>query len=452
MRRIFFSTLLALVLIVPAMLGEARERVVISSEPSAAFPADPYANDTCPDIPWDADGEDQEESYNNENSEGNEERDEELPAQLIDNHMYEGIAPKRRGKKGQTEEQADGYSEEDGECEEEPVETELEADDVESHEESVEADDGESHEEAEQEENSFIAEDPEIEASSDMESIPDTDPAEESRGFGERETETAESQEGRQYIQTQYDGKLASADAPVQIDISHVNEGWVGASVISDRRIKFQVVYNGEKKNYDCPTDGTPFMVELTSGSGEYMARVMRCEEGMLYSEIGAITFYAHMEDPGDIYLMSDSYLSFSEDDECVQIAAELRKESSCDAEFVSKVQEYLTRYPYEVKDVGKGYVPDVDALLEDGCGFCMEYTFTLAAMLRSQGVPAKVIYGYIDSGVYHARNEVFIDHGGEYGGYSFKDGWNVIDVTWYAYGYSQDMIMGAGFEMDEER
>ncbi len=45
------------------------------------------------------------------------------------------------------------------------------------------------------------------------------------------------------------------------------------------------------------------------------------------------------------------------------------------------------------------GYLPDPDETLSTKKGICYDYAALAAAMLRSQGIPTKLITGYVSSG-----------------------------------------------------
>jgi len=234
-----------------------------------------------------------------------------------------------------------------------------------------------------------------------------------------------------------YSGEIATNVGEAKFDVSHVNEGWVGVSVKSDVRIKIQVIHGDIKKNYDTVADGTPFTINLADGNGEYRIRVMKNTEGVKYVQMTDVRVNAQLTNEFTPFLVSDSYVNWSAANVCVQKAAQLRPGTGSDAELVGRIVDYLKQFPYEIREVPSTYVPNPDTLINNGKGFCMEYAFTLAAMCRSQGIPTKVIYGDV-SGSYHAWNEVYVPTGGTYYGITLNAGWNMIDVTYLAYGRSQ--------------
>lgn len=55
---------------------------------------------------------------------------------------------------------------------------------------------------------------------------------------------------------------------------------------------------------------------------------------------------------------------------------------------------------------VKSGYVPDPDSVLAKRSGICYDYASLMAAMVRSQGIPARLVVGYAADNIYHAWNE----------------------------------------------
>ena len=55
--------------------------------------------------------------------------------------------------------------------------------------------------------------------------------------------------------------------------------------------------------------------------------------------------------------------------------------------------------------------------------------------MCRSQGIPAKLVMGYVRGDVYHAWNEIYTSETGWITVDLFldSDGWNLLDPTFYA-------------------
>ena len=82
-------------------------------------------------------------------------------------------------------------------------------------------------------------------------------------------------------------------------------------------------------------------------------------------------------------------------------------------------IKNYIYDYN-KAATVKPGYMPDIEKIYESKSGICYDYSVLFASMLRSQGIPAKVVKGSSTLvNEYHAWNEVFID-----------GNWIIVDTT----------------------
>ena len=86
------------------------------------------------------------------------------------------------------------------------------------------------------------------------------------------------------------------------------------------------------------------------------------------------------------------------------------------------------------------GYVPNPDDTLATGTGVCFDYASLGAAMLRSVGLPTKIITGYVTPGdLYHAWIMVYIDGSWHTGEFSVdSNSWSRVDLTFAASGSTE--------------
>lgn len=54
-----------------------------------------------------------------------------------------------------------------------------------------------------------------------------------------------------------------------------------------------------------------------------------------------------------------------------------------------------LTYDKKKAQTVQSGYLPNVDQVLASKTGICFDYAALMTAMLRSQGIPTKLVVGY---------------------------------------------------------
>ncbi len=244
---------------------------------------------------------------------------------------------------------------------------------------------------------------------------------------------------------------LAEGNAAIRIDLSAVEEGYLAVSAISEKRLKFQVLMDEWTYTYDVASDGTPSFFPLQCGNGSYGFRVMENVEDSKYVQIYRTDCEVELLDEFQPFLRPSDYSRYDENSECVRKAAELAADCADKLELVSAVYAFVCdhiRYDYEkAASVPSNYLPDVDETMLSGKGICFDYASLAAAMLRSQGVPTKIIFGYVaPNDLYHAWNMFYTEESG-WVTVSFEvsdKSWNRIDLTFSA-GGADDQFIGDG-------
>lgn len=232
----------------------------------------------------------------------------------------------------------------------------------------------------------------------------------------------------------------AIGTAAVGIDVSCVNQGYVAVSATDDARLKFQVECGGTKYNYDLPDDGTPASFPLQMGDGTYSFRVLENTSGTKYAAIYETSASVTLDDEFQPYIRPSKMVNYTADSACVAKAAELAQMAGDDAGVAAQVFAYVTQnITYDsakAASVEDGYLPDPDATLAAGTGICYDYAALTAAMLRSQGIPAKLITGCVEPGeIYHAWNMIWLENTGwiTVGFEAPAHSWQRIDTTFAA-------------------
>ncbi len=234
----------------------------------------------------------------------------------------------------------------------------------------------------------------------------------------------------------------------IRLDLSDVSEGWFGISGVSDTRLKVQVIKDENTYTYDISADGTPSIFPLQCGSGTYTVRVMENVEDSKYAELHTAVFDAELSDEFQPFLRSNAYVDFNRASECVKKAAELAGGAETAPEIVAAIYDYIceniTYDTEKVTTVSSGYIAAPDKTLAEGSGICFDYASLAAAMLRSQGVPTKLVFGYVSpDGVYHAWNMFYTEETGWVTAdfeVSAND-WNRLDLTFAASGADNGFI-----------
>lgn len=246
-----------------------------------------------------------------------------------------------------------------------------------------------------------------------------------------------------------YDASTAYTNNDASIDVSNVNNGWVGASAINASRLKFQVILGDMTYNYDLPNNGDPIICPINMGNGAYTFRVMQNTSGSNYVEICTVTADVTLKDPFAPFLIPTVFCEYNERSNVVEQARKLAKDAKNEGDVIAAVYDWVIHnISYDTAKAQElanatGYIPDPDETLAEKEGICFDYSALVAAMLRSLGIPCKIITGYVaPNDLYHAWNMVYIDGTWETIEMNIRSKtWERVDTTFGASGATQDFV-----------
>ena len=281
--------------------------------------------------------------------------------------------------------------------------------------------------------------------SSDQQTIPESRPSSGSEATSE--PESTERYEVPEFADSVFDKDAARSKNGAYIDLSNVSKGYVAVSAVSDARLKFQVITD-VTYNYDLSNDGEVSIFPLQSGNGEYQFRVMENVTENRYAIMFDVSQKVTLEDEFQPFIRPSDYVSYTRDSECVKLASSFAQESTDVFDLIHKVYDYVcANVKYDKKKaetVQSGYLPDPDETLSTGKGICFDYASLTAAMLRSQGIPVKVIFGHVSpNNLYHAWNMFYTEEAG-WVTVEFKvdqQTWTRMDLTFMANGSNLKFI-----------
>ncbi len=245
-----------------------------------------------------------------------------------------------------------------------------------------------------------------------------------------------------------FDASAAQGEDGVLLDLSGLSQGYVAVSAQRDVRMKFQVEKEGKPYTYDLPADGTPVVYPLQSGDGEYTLRALENTTGTKFAEVYAATVPVTLQDEFQPFLRPSQYVNYNQGSACVKAAAGLAAQQPDALGVVDAVFDYIcekvTYDKQKASQVSGGYLPDPDETLATGKGICFDYASLAAAMLRSQGIPTKMVFGYVQpDDLYHAWNMFYTQEDGwvaaEYQAES--NSWVRLDATFAANGADSQFI-----------
>ncbi len=231
------------------------------------------------------------------------------------------------------------------------------------------------------------------------------------------------------------------------VDISGLPLGYVAVAGESGTRLKFQVIYGDIKYTYDIASNGSPSVFPLTCGAGNYQFRVMENIEGNKYAELFSTVANAPISNPFSPFIRPSAYCNYGPGSACVAKAAQFSANASTAVDVVAQVYQFVcstVRYDAgKAASVQSGYLPNPDATMASGMGICFDYASLAAAMLRSQGIPCKIIFGYVaPNNLYHAWNMFYTNETGWVTvEFAVNPGWTRLDLTFSANGSNAAFI-----------
>lgn len=220
------------------------------------------------------------------------------------------------------------------------------------------------------------------------------------------------------------------------IDYSNISDGYVMVQFTADTdaRLKVQVKCEGNTYTYNI-TPKQWVVLPLSEGNGEYTVSVFQNVSGSKYATVVSATVNANITDETSVFLYPNQYVDFSVAKNAVAKAASLTKGLKNPLDKVAAIYDFVINtltYDKEKADtVQSGYLPVLDDVLKAKKGICFDYAALMAGMLRSQGVPCKLVVGYAGS-AYHAWINVWSESEGWINGVIFFNGttWERMDPT----------------------
>jgi len=210
-------------------------------------------------------------------------------------------------------------------------------------------------------------------------------------------------------------------DGALHVDASNISDGYFEASSLmtGEHRLKMRVEKEDMTLTYDLEAGGEQQTFPLQLGDGEYQVTLYENVGGKKYAQAGHVSLSVQLSDPLSPFLYTNQYVRYRPEDPVMAEAAQMSQAQAGEGLYHS-VHDYLIGgYLYDyVKaiTVGTGELPDIAACYETKTGICQDLSALTVCLLRSGGVPAKLVIGYADDN-YHAwvlaypdGREVFFD------------------------------------------
>ncbi len=242
-----------------------------------------------------------------------------------------------------------------------------------------------------------------------------------------------------------------SSDGVTVIDYSNSSQGYVMIKTTQSGNPKLVVQIaapNGTTyKYFYTSAAGTYEAFPLTEGNGTYKIGVYKNTTGTKYATLHSASITVSISDSLSPFLRPNFFVDYTSNTKCVQYAKTLCSGISGELNIVQKVYAWVIdyfSYDYDkASSVESGYRPVLDTVYAAKKGICFDYAATMTAMLRSQGVPTKLVVGYAGT-QYHAWISVYTKSSGWVESVIYFDGqnWKLMDPTYASTGNSSESIM----------
>lgn len=235
-------------------------------------------------------------------------------------------------------------------------------------------------------------------------------------------------------------GIMASGNA--RVDISSIGDGVVRVKYPheSGLKIKVKIALGSSSYMYSHYSVSGYETYPLQMGNGNYTITVYENVGGTSYT--AAAKFDVTLNDSSNVFLNSIQLIDWNSSTNAVLKAREIASAYGSDEAKARAIHDFLAIHMQydaaKASTIASGYIPDINEVYGSGYGICYDFASTYAAMLRSVGIPTKLVMGYSSNVTgYHAWNKVYLN-----------GSWVVVDNSYdsqvIALGQSPEWIKGS--------
>lgn len=219
-------------------------------------------------------------------------------------------------------------------------------------------------------------------------------------------------------------GAVVSENKYAIIDASNSSDGYVMVKYLGTNtspKVRIQLGTSGAEYTYNISASDAYTVFPFSEGDGTYTVKIYEKmneadEKDTQYVEVFAGTFDVAYENQTIPFLYPNQYVDFDAQNKTVSVAQETVSSAKKDLDAVEAIYNYVsdnvsyddTKADLVLNNMLIGYLPVVDETLASKTGICFDYAALMTAMLRSQGIPTKLVIGY-SGDVYHAWINVYI-------------------------------------------
>ncbi|MBR6088484.1 MAG: transglutaminase family protein [Anaerolineaceae bacterium] len=213
-------------------------------------------------------------------------------------------------------------------------------------------------------------------------------------------------------------GSQIQTSGKLRADLSNAKDGYFLAALTSQssHKMKMRVQKGDVTLTYDLNLKGSFEVFPFQLGSGHYDILLYENVSGKKYSQAGYLGVEVSLVSEDASFYYPNQYVNYTLVSAAVAKADELCAGKSnmeiyqtlCDFMKTSFLYDYV-----KAVTVQAGTLPDIDGSFQKKMGVCQDLSAILCCMLRTQGLPARLVIGYADK-QYHAWTVTYID-GKEY-------------------------------------
>jgi len=235
-----------------------------------------------------------------------------------------------------------------------------------------------------------------------------------------------------------------------EIDFSNAAYGYVMVRFLQQTTSSIRVLIDGPtgvRYQYRLNTNGAWEVFPLSEGNGAYTIGIFEQVYGNRFAMVLNVSINVTLVDIFAPFLRPNQFVNFNPNSQAVKKATDLVRGTVSVIEKVSRIYNFVIEnieYDfYLASNVRSGYIPDIDLVLERGKGICFDYAALMTAMLRSQGIPTKLVVGYVGD-LFHAWISVHSHETGWINNIIWFDGrtWRIMDPTFAATANQNDEVM----------
>lgn len=237
------------------------------------------------------------------------------------------------------------------------------------------------------------------------------------------------------------DGVKVYSNDDALIDASNSSQGYLMVRLKKAMSGSYRILVNADDINvrytFQLNSSGNYEVIPLTEGSGKYTVNVLKVTSAGKGTVMFKQSLSVSVADSFLPFLTPNQFCMYDAGSSCVALSSKLCGGNKDTIAKTASIYDYVINnisYVSTAENGANGYIPVPDTVLANKSGICFDYASLMAAMLRSQKIPTKVVVGYAGD-IYHAWISVYVDGSGWIDGYIYFDGnsWNRMDPTFAA-------------------